>query len=344
MLPPIRILGHLTWFANLQSFVALSYAYLCGRDVASSEYQRLKNEGKINSNLKPMPYKKMIAIPVLDGELKLKFDSVEKHNPHLRLQAIIENPPQKWEKLGDMVIFANGTDTSNWPLEKVATALNAKRIAIQNEIDTGIRRESQLELIHGEDGWVVHRENFVEYEFDATAVMFSSGNVTERRRMGELGTEGEVIVDAYCGIGYYTLQFLTRGKAKHVHACEINPNSILALNKGLQRNFVQDKCTIYEGDNRDTMKQLSGIADRVILGLIPSSMNTWGLAINCLKKEGGVIHVHMNVHENEIEEWAEKTTEWFSTVSGKNATRLHLEDVKQYCPHIRHVVLDLKIS
>ena len=73
-------------------------------------------------------------------------------------------------------------------------------------------------------------------------------------------------------------------------------------------------------------------------------MNTWGLAINCLKKEGGVIHVHMNVHENEIEDWAEKTTEWFSTVSGKNATRLHLEDVKQYCPHIRHVVLDLKIS
>jgi tRNA G37 N-methylase Trm5 len=52
----------------------------------------------------------------------------------------------------------------------------------------------------------------------------------------------------------------------------------------------------------------------------------------------------MNVHEDEIEEWAEKTTEWFSTVSGKIATRLHLEDVKQYCPHIRHVVLDLKIS
>ena len=50
MLPHIRILGHLTWFANLQSFVALSYAYLCGRDVASSEYQRLKNEGKINWN------------------------------------------------------------------------------------------------------------------------------------------------------------------------------------------------------------------------------------------------------------------------------------------------------
>ena len=104
-----------------------------------------------------------------------------------------------------MAIFQNGTDTKDWPLEKVAIALGAKRIAIQGEIDSGIRRKSQLELVYGEDGWVVHRENFVEYEFDATAVMFSSGNVTERRRMGELQTEGEVIVDAYCGIGYYTL-------------------------------------------------------------------------------------------------------------------------------------------
>ena len=92
------------------------------------------------------------------------------------------------------------------------------------------------------------------------------------------------------------------------------------------------------------MRGLKGIADRVILGLIPSSMNAWGLAIGCLKPSGGTIHVHMNVHEDEIEEWVEKTTEWFATVSGKNTTALHLEDVKQYCPHIRHVVLDLRID
>ena len=62
--------------------------------------------------------------------------------------------------------------------------------------------------------------------------MFSSGNVTERRRMGEIQTKDEVIVDAFCGIGYYTIPFLVRGLAKHVHACEINPNSIIALRKG----------------------------------------------------------------------------------------------------------------
>ena len=84
-------------------------------------------------------------------------------------------------KLGDMVIFKQGTDTSEWDLQEVAKSLAVNRIAIQNEIDPGRMRESRLELIHGEDGWVVHKENFVEYEFDATQVMFSSGNVTEKK-------------------------------------------------------------------------------------------------------------------------------------------------------------------
>ena len=82
-----------------------------------------------------------------------------------------------------MVIFKQGTDTSG-PL-RVTKSLAVNRIAIQNEIDYGPMRESEQELIHGEDGWFLHR-NFDEYEFDATRVMFSSGNVTERRRMGEI--------------------------------------------------------------------------------------------------------------------------------------------------------------
>ena len=174
--------------------------------------------------------------------------------------------------------------------------------------------------------------------------MFSSGNVTERRRMGEIQTKDEIIVDAFCGIGYYTLQFLVRGLANHVHACEINPNSIIALQKGLKRNDVSERCTIHEGDNKVTMKSLRGVADRVILGLIPSSMNAWGNAIRCLKPEGGVLHIHMNVHEDEIEAWSGKTADWFATASGKTAEILHLEVVKQYSPRIMHVVLDLKLA
>ena len=321
-----------------------SPAHLCSREEAVEVFAKLKLDGKLNPDLKPMPYEQFIAFPVWEAELILEFETVVRSDPHLRLGSILDEPPKKWEILGDLVIFPEGTNVTGWPLAEVAEALGCKRVAIQAEIDSGQMRKSRMELVHGEDGWVIHRENFIDYEFDATKVMFSSGNVTERRRMGEIDCKDEIIVDAFAGIGYYTLPFLVRGKAGHVHVCEMNPDSIAALEKGLARNGVTNRCTIHPGDNRQTLPKLRGIADRVNLGLIPSSMSAWASAIRCLKPSGGMIHVHMNVHEDEIEDWCEKTVEWFATGSGKHATATHLEKVKWYCPHIRHVVLDIKIS
>ena len=54
--------------------------------------------------------------------------------------------------------------------------------------------------------------------------MFSSGNTTERQRMGRLQCAGETVVDLYAGIGYYTLPFLckagkTAGADAVVYCC-----------------------------------------------------------------------------------------------------------------------------
>lgn len=55
-----------------------------------------------------------------------------------------------------------------------------------------------------------HKEGGVLYSLDVTKCMFSSGNTTERQRMGRLHCAGETILDLYAGIGYYTLPFLSR--------------------------------------------------------------------------------------------------------------------------------------
>lgn len=52
------------------------------------------------------------------------------------------------------------------------------------------------------------------------------------------------------GIGYFTLPYLVHAHAKHVHACEWNPEAIEALKVNLQLNAVFHKCTIHESDNR----------------------------------------------------------------------------------------------
>jgi tRNA G37 N-methylase Trm5 len=275
-------------------------------------------------------------------------------------------------------------------------------------------------------GWVTVKESGVSFSFDVTRVMFCSGNVTERTRMAnppplpplppplpplslqvvvkqsdakkedEVETggeddreeEGEVVVDLYAGIGYYTIPLLlrrqeqssstdstskkNRGKktkhggkdgsfesktralfsVSHLHACEWNPDSVAALKFNLKGNLkpsldskggnkgsstggscnhdeqIAKRVTVWEGDNRITVLTrnrmieeqqqqrhhhrggdddvggvggLRGLADRVLLGLIPSSRQGWPLAAAVVKPcgdRGAWLHVHDNVHQD----------------------------------------------
>lgn len=73
-------------------------------------------------------------------------------------------------------------------------------------------RDSSLEMLVGDNGWVSHRENGILYSFDATKCMFSWGNLSEKLRMAHLDCTDEVVVDLFAGIGYFVLPFLVRYK------------------------------------------------------------------------------------------------------------------------------------
>ena len=162
----------------------------------------------------------------------------------------------------------------------LAACFGLKRVARKATIDSGPKRESRVRLLYPHPqgqpdttgpeapGWVTVSENRIRFGFDITRVMFCSGNVTERMRMGRQRAEGEVVVDLYCGIGYYSLPLLVHARAAHVHACEWNDNSLQALRENLRVAGMLERCTIYEGDNQTTSKSLVDIADRVLLGTV----------------------------------------------------------------------------
>ena len=141
------------------------------------------------------------------------------------------------------------------------------------------------------------------YGLDVTKVMFSSGNGTEKARMGGMAAAGETVVDLFAGIGYYTLQLLAHAGVAKVYACEWNPNAVAALRANLVSNGVApQRCEVLEGDNRRTAPV--GVADRVLLGLLPDSECSWPAAVAALRpKTGGVMHVHGNVASGEEEAW-----------------------------------------
>ncbi|XP_038052682.1 tRNA wybutosine-synthesizing protein 2 homolog [Patiria miniata] len=211
-----------------------------------------------------------------------------------------EEIPAVWEKHEDLVLLPQLSFRSSvwqrclnlWPL--VARALGGQRLARKGRIKQDEFRSPRVELLLGNDGWVEHRDNGIRYTYDVTHCMFSVGNITEKMRVAHFDCRGETVVDLYAGIGYFTLPYLVYAKAAVVHACEWNPDAVMALKKNLVLNGVQDRCIVHQGDNKKVCPR--GVADRVNLGLIPASEEGWPVACAALKPQsGGVLHIHGNV-------------------------------------------------
>jgi len=199
-------------------------------------------------------------------------------------------------------------------------------------------------MVLGEMDWVIRLENGIKYGYNITKCMFSAGNINERLRMGKIVTSGESIVDLYAGIGYYTLPILANSLTKHVFACEWNENAISALRRNLQINNIDEtRCSIFEGDNRITTNQISGVADRVILGLLPSSFDGFSPALRVLKDDGGILHIHGLGMAKNHEKWASEIEERL-TVNNYKINRIGLIKIKSHSPHWDHLVLDLKLE
>ena len=215
--------------------------------------------------------------------------------PHDRLYDSIssflgKNPPseipKKWERFSDIAILPSGSfEDEGWGdivgpdlWKAVARGLNVERLGVMGEV-TGRIRKSGVKMLLGDDDWVVRRENGVDYGYHVTKCMFSAGNVNERRRMGEIVRRGEVIVDLFAGIGYYSLPILVHSEVEHVHCCEWNDDAVESLEWSLERNNVSSLCTVHRGDNRETCKSIGKVADRVILGLLPTSEKSFEAAM-----------------------------------------------------------------
>tara|TARA_B100000945_G_scaffold306572_1_gene294162 strand:+ start:191 stop:1018 length:828 start_codon:yes stop_codon:yes gene_type:complete len=266
--------------------------------------------------------------------------------------SLLEVIPKRWEKFADVALFQHDSfSEKGWSSinqadlwAAVANALKVERIGRVSEI-VGEKREPTVELVLGEDDWVIRRENGIDYGYNLTKCMFSAGNVNERRRMGEVAKQDEVVLDLYAGIGYYTLPILVQSQVNHVHCCEWNTNSVKALESNLKINDVSDRCSVYVGDNRITGDGLKGIADRVILGLLPSSQGGYSVAMQSLSESGGMLHIHGVAPAKDYSAWVGGILDELRSIDmHRIVNETALIRVKSYAPHWDHVVLDVSVE
>ncbi|OTN68206.1 putative PHF5-like protein [Plasmodium knowlesi] len=189
-----------------------------------------------------------------------------------------------------------------------------KKIAIYEHIE-GAKRRNRIHLVLGRNAKTIHIENNVMYKLDLQKCMFCSGNGTEKERMMNIYLDEtnmvankENVVDLFCGVGYFTLpllKFVGEGKIKEYYACDINGDSLKLLRDAVRLNKIDTTHLKILRQNSFVVTksaQLVRRCHRVLLGLLPHSVEAWCNAFQLLDgKVGGTLHIH-GVGENLFEE------------------------------------------
>lgn len=206
----------------------------------------------------------------------------------------------------------------------------------------GEHRRPRVERIAGGPTETEVRENGLRYRLDAAEVMFAQGNREERRRAGTLVKPGEVVVDLFAGIGYFTLPAAARGHARRVHAVEVNPTAYRYLVENLHLNRVDDRVVPVLGDNRAVVLPAHA-ADRLFLGYLPSAVPWVGRALE-LARPGAALHVHTVGETRAGTAGAERAVGDAILRAGGQPATLAGREVKPYGPGRAHYVVDVRLG
>lgn len=250
--------------------------------------------------------------------------------------------PSKWEQFGDVVTVRLDCKLDAYESE-VARAYSSvlKAKAVLRDVG-GIRgdlREPVVRKIFGEDSVCIHLENGIRFKFDASEIMFSSGNIEERMRMAETPCDGETVVDMFAGIGYFSIPLAFYQKPKKVIACELNPIAHSFLLENIDINRVKSTVEPFLGDNRDLPG--SGFADRVIMGYVKTTHEFLPTA-HRLVKSGGMIHYHETC-PNEL--LPTRPVQRLKDANKNGRTEIvRFKEIKSYAPGVSHVVVDARVT
>lgn len=253
--------------------------------------------------------------------------------------------PTKWELLGDVLVIKLNPNLVKYQTkiaEIYAKELKAQTVVKELSGISGIFREPHVDVIYGTRTETLHKENKIKFKLNVAKIMFSSGNIDERMKFAKVSKPGEIVVDMFAGIGYFTLPIAVYSKPKAVYACELNPVAYKYLCENIKLNEVENIVTPLHGDCRNTAPE--NIADRVILGYLIESWTYLPKAFKILKAEGGTIHYHESCPNEFVPKRAFEHLRTAALTAGKKIESLKYRKIKSYAPRISHIVVDAGIS
>jgi tRNA wybutosine-synthesizing protein 2 len=273
------------------------------------------------------------------------FESIKKTLSLVLPLGVVSHLPDKWEKIGTVVMIKLSDELKQHQeiIGKVyANVLGCTTVLNDVGGISGVYREPFVEVISGSSiTETIHTENGIRFKLDPQKIMFSSGNMAERRRMATISNRHETVVDLFAGIGYFTLPMAVYSKPKMVFACEINPLAYRYLCSNVVLNHVTDVVEPLLGDNRKIAPK--NCANRVILGYLKEPQVFLSVSLECLRNQSGLLHYHEVVPAESIPKLPLKHIETVAKNYHRSVELLKVNVIKSYAPGVDHVVLDARI-
>ncbi len=273
------------------------------------------------------------------------YDPMKDILAHLDIpDELVEKIPKRWEFMGNVLVIKLDDDIVEYGkhiAEVYAGILNVKAVLWDTGGIAGQFREPVHELLFGNDTVTTHLENGILYNFDASRLMFSSGNVDERIRMASVCNPDEVVVDMFAGIGYFTLPMAFHSKPSKILAYELNPLSHDYLKKNIELNDVSG---IVKPHNSNCLDAMEGVADRVVMGYVGTTHEFLQKGMRILKPEGGFIHYHETCPNVLADERPASRVREAAELEGRKVTDIKQRLIKSYSPGVGHFVLDVEVE
>ncbi|MCD4798825.1 MAG: class I SAM-dependent methyltransferase family protein [Methanosarcinales archaeon] len=339
-------------------------ALVVPKEQAEAVRLRLLEQGCLDTKRKLSKRGKHLEIPIT-GAVPSEFksypvvwpDDAKYYEPEPTLRDLMKEHldndklallPGGWQMIGDIVVISLHSDL--YPERKqVGDAMfklypNCKSVYLDEGISGKLRRPRR-ELVAVRDGVndpaiTVHNENGCRFRLDVTKVMFSKGNLQEKMRMSRLG-KGEVVVDMFAGIGYFTIPIAVHSRPDKIIAIEINPESYHYLVENIRLNGVEGIVDPILGDCAEMTPVLS--ADRVIMGYVGNTSHYLKYGIKALKS-GGILHYHDTVPVHLVPSRPTGQIRDEACKQGRRAEILDWHRIKKYSPGVWHVVVDARIT
>ncbi len=292
-----------------------------------------------------------VIIPVVDDFSipSPHYEIIEDLNPVFRekrnFREIVESIAGFYPRYADLKVFGD-VGVMKLPAEILKYKREIAEGVVKNyRLDSvwldrgrhGMERRPEMEPVVGSKSLVEIKENGCVFRFDLTRVMFSQGNQYEKMRVAGLVNDGEVILDMFAGIGYFTVPVVRHSQAKKCYSIELNPDSYRFLIENIKLNDLEGVVPVL-GDSMHVTPE--NFADRVIMGHI-RCQDFIEKAIMALDGEGW-IHYHEAVPERIIRRPVRRVERAAERMHAK-LIEVSMRKVKNYSPGVYHVVVDARI-